>query len=133
MLCNNGIHLKAVNYCCKDLHLRCLQEPWYSSALHFQKTWSRMFSKSKDFSTIKKAFQNQIFFHDERSFPQAEIFPWIKKFYTSRDLFTTKNVFLDHETFPQAKIFPLSGIFFTRNDFYIHKMLKILGTNILIL
>ena len=92
----------AKNYCCKALHLRCLQESWM---LLWTSTWSRKFSTSKDFSTIKNVFQNQIFFLYQRSFTQTEIFPWSRKFYTSRDFFMIKEVFLDQETFPLAKIF----------------------------
>ena len=118
----------AKNYCCKALHLRCLQESWI---LLWTSTWSRKFSTSKDFSTIKNVFQNQIFFLYQRSFPQAEIFLWSRKFYTCRDFFMIKEVFLDQETFPlakiffdqgispQGKIFPLSGKFSRSKDFFL--------------
>ena len=95
------------------------RSPEYSSALYFQKTWSSKISTSKEFSMIKNVFQNQVFFHDQGSFPQAEIFYLSRKFSTMRRLFHKQRFFLDQESFLQGKTFPLSRRFFTSKDFFL--------------
>ena len=99
--------LKVVNFCCRIPHLRCLSKSW----IHF------FTSLSEDL--IKNIFHYQIFFCDQKSFPQAEIFPLTKKSSMIKEVFL-KQIYVQR-TFPQAKIFPWSGKVFCKTRFSLNQ------------